>query len=334
MSSSGNSGSGSTLGPLAAQIAAQAIQALPPEVQDLLKPGKQSDRINRAIGWAARIDPQVIELHRRFGAKHVNTLEDIRSLPIDHMDRVAGRIARRYRRRAALTGSLTGLPGGLWAVAAAGLDVQLTAIYAVRMAAGVAQSYGYNTSLPEELAQLAEVLALVAGVDSLRGIGNWLTREGLTHLLPEILPRLLARVGAEVTKEQAARAVGRLVPGVGAVIGGTIDYTFLRVASVKAIQFYHHRTLVDRGLAPAQVVEPGPAIAAMPPGTGRAVAPSPPGATAPVIPHATPKPRERPPERFGVYLAIFAIFTLLITIAAVAALIILISNGLMSLFPH
>jgi hypothetical protein len=251
------------------------------------------------------------------------------------MDRVAHRIARRYRRRAGLTGALTGLPGGLWAVAAAGLDVQLTAIYAVRMAAGVAQSYGYDTSLPEELAQLAEVLALVAGVDSLRGIGNWLTREGLTHLLPEILPRLLARVGTEITKEQAARAVGRLLPGVGAAIGGTIDYTFLRVAGAKAIQFYHHRTLVDRGLAPAQVVEAGPAIAALPPGTGRAVAPPPPGgAAAPVIPHATPKPRERPPERFGVYLAIFAIFTLFITIAAVTALIILISNGLANLFHH
>jgi EcsC protein family len=332
MSSSGNSGGGSDLGPLGAQIAAQAIQALPPELQDLLKPGKQSDRINKAIGWAARIDPRVIELHQRHGAKHVKTLADIRSLPLENMDHVAEQMARLYRHRAALTGAITGLPGGLWALVAAGADVQLTAIYAVRMAAGIAQAYGYDTSVPEEMAQLAEVLALVAGVDSLRGIGNWLTREGLIHTLPEILPRLLSRVGAQLTKEQASRAVGRLVPGVGAAIGGAIDYTFLRVAGAKAIQFYHHRYLVDHGLVPEQQVEAGPAIAALPPGTGRMVAPAPLAPTAPIIPHAVPKPRERPPERFGVYLAVFAVFALFITIAACAALIVLLSTGIQNLF--
>ncbi len=331
MTSSSSSGGGSPLGAIGSQIAAHAVQALPPEIQDLLKPGKQSDRINHAIGYAARIDPLVLELHRRYGAKHVKTLADIRALPIDQMDAVAERIARRYRRRAALTGALMGLPGGPWAIAAAGLDVQLTAVYAVRMAAGVAQSYGYDTTLPEELAQLAEVLALVAGVDSLRGIGNWLTREGLTHMLPEILPKLLLRVGAQVTKEQTARVVGRVIPGVGALIGGVIDYSFIRVAGAKSVQFFHHRTLVDRGLAPAQSTETGAAIAAVPPGTGRAVAPPPAGGAAPVMPHTKSRRRDRPPERFGVYLAIFAVIALLITIAAITVVIVVISNAITNL---
>jgi EcsC protein family len=337
MASSGNPDDGPQLGQLGAQLAARAIEALPPEVQDLLKPGPQSDRINKAIGWASRQDPRVLQLHREHGARQVHTLADVRNVPLDQMDHVAEHIARLYRHRAALTGALTGLPGGLWALVAAGADVQLTAVYAVRMASGIAQSYGYDTSQPEELAQLAEVLALVAGVDSLRGIGNWLTREGLIHYLPEILPRLLARVGAEVTKEQAAKAVGRLVPGVGAAVGGAIDYTFLRVSGDKAMAFYHHRYLVDHGLAPAQQVEPGRAIAALPPGVGRTVVPppaqtTPSGAPVVAIPHATPKPRERPPERFGVYLAIFAVIALLITIAACAALIILVSAGIQHLF--
>jgi hypothetical protein len=332
MTSSSSSEGGSGLGPIGTQIASHAIQALPPEIQDLIRPGKQSDRINRAIGYAARIDPLVLELHRQYGARHVKTLADIRELPIEQMDKVAERIARRYRRRAALTGALMGLPGGPWAIAAAGLDVQLTAVYAVRMAAGVAQSYGYDTTLPEELAQLAEVLALVAGVDSLRGIGNWLTREGLTHLLPEILPKLLVRIGAQVTKEQTARVVGRLIPGVGALIGGIIDYTFIRVAGAKSVQFFHHRTLVDRGLAPAQTVEAGAAIAAVPPGAGGAAPPPPAGPPAPVIPHAAPRRRDKPPERIGVYLAIFAVIALLITIAAITVVIVLISNAITGLF--
>jgi hypothetical protein len=317
------------LGALGARVASQALQALPPEVKELLQPGKQSDRVNRAIRWAARRDPEVLRLHRQHGSRNVQTLEDVRNVPLAKMDHVARHIAKRYRRYAAFTGSLTGLPGGLWAVAAAGADVQLTAIYAVRMASGIAQAYGYDTSVPEELSHLAEVLALVAGVDSLRGVGNWISREGLQHLLPEILPKLVARLGAQLTKEQASRAVGRLIPGVGAVVGGAIDYTFLRVAGDKVMDYYHHRYLVDHGLAPAETVEPGHAIAAMAPGAGRAVAAAPAGADVPAI--AAPHKRERPPERFGVYLAIFAMIALVITIAACAALVILAAGGIQTL---
>jgi hypothetical protein len=335
------------------------VQVLPPEIQDLIKPGPQSDRISKAIGWAARRDPEVLRLHREHGAKQVRTLEDVRNVTLDQMDHVARHITAKYRHRAALTGALTGLPGGLWTLVAAGADVQLTAIYSVRMAAGVAQAYGYDTGQPEELTHLAEVLALVAGVDSLRGIGNWLTREGLIHYLPEVLPRLLEKIGAQITKEQATKLVGRLVPGVGAAIGGAIDYSFLRVAGDKAVAYYHQRYLVDHGLVAAQPVAPGPAVAAVPPGVGRmippptrvvdadppsrargrAATPAAPAAVSPPtgsqvvqIPHSTPKPRERPPERFGVYLAIFAVFALFITIAACAALIILASAGVQHYF--
>lgn len=335
MAASSPDGQGPQLGPIGSQLAGAALGALPPEIQDLFKPGPQSARINKAIGWAARPDPAVLDLHRRHGSPNVQSLADVARVPLEKMDTVAQIVARRYRRRAAVTGALTGLPGGPWALLAAGFDVQLTAIYAVRMVSAVAQAYGYDPSRPEELAQLAEVLALVAGVDSLRGIGNWITREGLVHYLPEILPKLLIRVGAEVTKEQAARVVGRLVPGVGAAIAGTIDYSFLRVAGAKAMVFYHHRYLVDHGLAAPEVAA-GPAVAALAPGAAQSL-PAPRGGAAStpgqvVLPHATPKRRERPPERIGVYLAIFAVLTLVLMIAACAAIIVLISGGIHNAF--
>jgi hypothetical protein len=326
-----SSADGPNLGPIGRELAGAAIAALPPEVQDLFKPGPQSDRINKAIGWAARPDPTVLELHRQHGSRDVRTLADVANVPLEKMDAVAHHVARIYRRRAAVTGALTGLPGGPWALLAAGFDVQLTAIYAVRMVSAVAQAYGYDPSRPEELAQLAEVLALVAGVDTLRGIGNWISREGLVHYLPEILPRLVVRMGAQLTKEQAARLVGRLVPGVGAAIAGTIDYSFLRAAGNKAITFYHHRYLVAHGLA-APVIAPGAAVAALPSGAAQAL---PPKAGTPgevVLPHATPKRRERPPERFGIYLAIFAVLTLFLMIAACAAIIVLLAGGLHNAF--
>jgi hypothetical protein len=318
-------------------LASQAIAALPPDIQDLLKPGKTPDRIQHAISWASKYDPEVLRVHRSRGHK-VQRFEDIRLLKVEQDDRVAEHFARKYRRRAFLTGAVTGLPGGLWAIVAAGVDVQLTAVYAVRMAADIAQSYGYDTGLAGEQAHLAEVLALAAGIDSLRGVGNWLTREGLIHVLPEILPRVLVKVSVELTEEQAAKLVGRIIPGIGALVGGTIDYTFLRVAGERAITFYHQRYLVDHGLAPAdslpvftpaaqpaRVVEgstagshPAGRVALLPTATAQAAKPQ--------------KHRRSAPERFAIYFAIFSIIALAITAAACIALGYLVVNGLQHLF--
>jgi hypothetical protein len=228
-------------------VAAQVIQALPPDIQSLItKPGKTSERIKSAIRWASRPDQTVVLWHQKRNAA-IASFEDIQKAKQRDMDAVAHQITRVFRRRAALTGAATGLPGGIWAVFAAGLDVQLTAIYAVRMVADVAQAYGYDTSLLEEQAELADVLAVAAGVDSLRGVGTWLTRQQLTHLLPEVLPRLLTRVSVRITEQQAGKWAGRIIPGLGAAISGAIDYTFLRVAGKRAIDHYHARFVREHG---------------------------------------------------------------------------------------
>lgn len=343
MSTSGHSG-GSGLFDPSGPLVGQAINVLPPEIQALVKPGpsKTSDRIQHALAWAARNDPTVVRLHHARNSK-VKTFEDIHDVPLAQKDAVAREIARSYRRRAMLTGAITGLPGGLWALVAAGADVQLTAIYAVRMAAMVAQSYGYDTGTLEEQAHLADVLALVAGVDSLRGVGNYLTREGLIHMMPEVLPKLLTRISVQITKEQTAKWAGRIVPGVGAVVGGAIDYGFLRAAGNNAIKYYHERFLAEHDLLPG-----GGLPAQLPPGVVEgSVASSAPVAGAPSMPpmasaanmsaaapvavparQATPAPlpakHRHPPERFATRLALFAFFALGITILACAALTVLV----------
>lgn len=254
-------------------VVGKAFSAVPPEVQQMLnvKPSRTSERIRQVISWAAAADPEVLRIHQRYD-KQLRTLDDIRNTPIHERDQVARHFAAQYRHRAALTGAVTALPGGLWALVGMGADVQLTAIYAVRMAAKVAQSYGYDTSAVEEQAHLADVLALAAGIDSLRGIGNWLTREGMAQVLPDLLPRVLARVSVELTTEQAAKWIGRIIPGVSAVVGGAVDYTFLRAAGERAIAHYHNRALTERAALPApDAVAALPAAASM--GAASALAP-------------------------------------------------------------
>jgi hypothetical protein len=114
----------------------------------------------------------------------------------------------------------------------------------------------------------------VAGIDSLRGVGNWLTREGLIQALPEVLPKVLTRLSIELTQEQAAKWVGRIIPGVGAVVGGGIDYAFLRAAGERAVAYYHNRTLEDAGLLP-----PGMSEQSLPPHTDTSALPLPMTAT-------------------------------------------------------
>jgi hypothetical protein len=228
------------------------------------------------------------------------------------------------------------------------------------MAADIAQAYGYDTSVAVEQAHLAEVLALAAGVDSLRGVGNWLTREGLAHILPELLPKILMRLSVELTEEQAGRWVGRLIPGVGAAVAGTIDYTFLRVAGERAIAYYHNRYLTDHGLPsenpelslPARAFaiftpdEPGSTPAATsssaPAGIpapehaqvveGNLVRSAQVSSVAPAVPAAPVKMPKHPPERrIRFWLTVFGIFFFFITIAACAALLVLVGNGVHSL---
>ena len=354
-------------------VTGQAFAALPPDIQALLKPGKTSERIQHAIAWAARRDPRVLAAHQKLDPS-VKTFEDCAKASLANKDRVARDIARRYRHRAAMTGAVTSLPGGLWAIVAAGADVQLTAAYSVRMASMIAQAYGYDTSALTEQAHMADVLALVAGIDSLRGVGNWLTREGLVEALPRVLPKVLTRLSIELTEAQAAKWVGRIIPGVGAIVGGGLDYAFLRAAGERAIAYYHNRTLEEEGLLP-----PGTSELSLPSHTHEGAVPEPasmepaaaanggssvrivegslanPGdrntlavggavvsplteaarsASVPAVPRAAlpaplpmkPVKKRGAPERFAAYLAIFAVLAFVISLAACAALIVIITQ--------
>jgi hypothetical protein len=234
-----------------------AVGSVPTEVQELLhvKPGKTNAHIKKVIGWAAAIDPDVLRQFQKRN-KHIHNVAEIHAASLHEKDQVAMHFAKQYRHRAALTGAVTSLPGGLWAVVGIGADVQLTAIYAVRMTAKIAQSYGYDTTVAEEQAQLADVLAIAAGVDSLRGVGDWVAREGLSSLLPEILPRVLTRLSLTLTEEETAKLAGRLIPGVAAAIGASVDYAFLRAVGERAIAHYHNRALNETKSLPAPAATP------------------------------------------------------------------------------
>jgi len=123
-------------------------------------------------------------------------------------------------RLAASTGAITGMGGAVTAIVGIPADLFNNLAQQFRVTLGViyARRGKYTVSFEELMTVVGVSLGLEAGLI--------LTRE----LLEKVAEKLLLRMGA--------KAGGRLVPVIGAVVGGTTNYLFIKSvgASVKRIQ--------------------------------------------------------------------------------------------------
>ena len=122
-------------------------------------------------------------------------------------------------RLSASTGAITGMGGAVTVVVGIPADVFNTLAQQFRVTLGVIYARKGNYSVSFE--ELMSVVAVSVGVEA----GMLLTRS----LLENVAEKLLIRMGA--------KAGGRLIPVVGAVIGGTTNYLFIKSvgASVKKL---------------------------------------------------------------------------------------------------
>ncbi|HEY4109515.1 hypothetical protein [Puia sp.] len=122
-------------------------------------------------------------------------------------------------RLAASTGAVTGMGGAVTMIVGIPADLFNNFAQQFRVTLGIiyARRGNYNVSFEELMSVVGVSLGLEAGL--------LLTRE----ILERVAEKLLLRMGA--------RAGGRLIPVVGAVVGGTTNYLFIKGvgASVKRI---------------------------------------------------------------------------------------------------
>lgn len=128
-------------------------------------------------------------------------------------------LARRTAIRCAAAGAVTGLPLGLAAIATLGADLAYLMHQQFRLILGIATIYGHEPSSRERFQEAMSCLALTGGV----GAG----KSGIALLM----------------KERAAR----LVPIVGAVSGGALNYMSVHAVARTAIRYYESR--IDPDLA-------------------------------------------------------------------------------------
>jgi hypothetical protein len=174
------------------------------------------------------IDTKTIE-------KEVDALK--RSTPDFRPVRHARMLARRTAIRCAAAGVVTGLPGGTLAIGALGADLAYLVYQQFRLILGIAAIYGYSPTGGERFAEALSCLAFSSGV----GIG----KQGIATVLGSAREggAFAERIGARMVRERFAR----LVPLVGAVSGGALNYVSVRAVGRSAIRYYESR--IDAALA-------------------------------------------------------------------------------------
>jgi uncharacterized protein (DUF697 family) len=148
--------------------------------------------------------------------------------PADH----ARMLARRAAIRCAAAGAVTGLPSGLLAIGTLGADLAYLVFQQFRLILGIATIYGHEPTQRERFSEALQCLAYASGV----GLG----KSGVGVLLESATVEggvIAEKIGTRIVKERLLK----VIPFVGALSGGTLNYIAVRAVGHAAIRYYDTR---------------------------------------------------------------------------------------------
>jgi len=154
--------------------------------------------------------------------------------PVDH----ANMLVRRTAFRCAAAGAVTGLPSGLLAIGSLGADLAYLIYQQFRLIIGIATIYGHEPSQRERFTEALSCLAYASGV----GIG----KQGIATVLESATVEggvVAEKIGTRFVRERLAK----VVPFVGALSGGVLNYMSVRAVGRTAIRYYE--SLIDQEMA-------------------------------------------------------------------------------------
>ncbi len=142
-------------------------------------------------------------------------------------------LARRTAIRCAAAGAVTGIPAiGPLAIGTLGADLAYLVYQQFRMILGIATIYGHEPSARERFTEALSCLAFSGGV----GIG----KQGLASVLGAAAIEggvLAERIGTRFVRDR----LSRMVPFVGIISGGALNYAAVHAVSRSAIRYYESR---------------------------------------------------------------------------------------------
>jgi uncharacterized protein (DUF697 family) len=152
--------------------------------------------------------------------------------PIDY----ARTLARRTAIRCAAAGAVTGLPSGFIALGTLGADLAYLVFQQFRLILGIATLYGHEPSSRERFTEALQCLAYASGV----GVG----KQGIATVLESASVEggvVAEKIGTRIARERLAK----IIPFVGAVSGGILNYAAVRAVSRAAIRYYESQIETD-----------------------------------------------------------------------------------------
>src|SRR6266404_5506586 len=165
-----------------------------------------------------RVDPQrfLMELRSAY-ALPVTSFQGMYSVEPAMLDTLAEQIIRSSMKMAAAEGAGFGLGGFITIVP----DFSILAGITLRTVQKLSLLYGFEYNTEEETTELWIAAASAAGVDLGRDL---LERNIVNRAIPHIIQRIAAKASAEFVEKWS----GRLIPVASSLIGGVLNYYFVR----------------------------------------------------------------------------------------------------------
>src|SRR5260370_1218721 len=193
-----------------------------------LRGGMRSIEINR-------------EDFRRYLARrhkiYVADFRQLRNFPVEQLDSVAAALVRDAQRLALLEGAGFGLGGMITLVPDAGLLTIIT----LRLIQRLCLLYGFEATGPDENRELWLAAATATGID----FGKDLAEK---QMIEKLAPRIAERLALKFGQEAAEKWVGRLIPLASSVVGGVLNFSFVRTWGRRVQRNLRARHLAERSV--------------------------------------------------------------------------------------
>jgi len=166
---------------------------------------------------------------------HVSDFSRMHEVPVERLDYVAMGMIHDAQRLALAEGAGFGLGGMITLVPDAGL----LAIITLRLIQRLCLLYGFAAQGEDERRELWLAAAAATGID----FGKELAEK---QMVEKLAPRIAERLAVKFGEEAAEKWVGRLLPVASSVIGGALNFAFVRSWGRRVQRNLRARHLAER----------------------------------------------------------------------------------------
>ena len=178
-----------------------------------------------------RVDPQHFLDELRLGHElPVRSIQEMRLLPREVLNDIADQTIATSMKLAAAEGLGLGF-GGIFTLVP---DMGILAAISLRMVQKLSLIYGFEYATEDEIAELWIGMATAAGLDTAKDV---VEKQIISRFVPKLIQRIAAKASAEVVEKWAAR----IVPVVSGILGGALNYYFIRQWGRRAKLHYEER---------------------------------------------------------------------------------------------